>query len=118
MCGFVSLHGRDGDGCVSARVRRGRRCKLPLRYFLFFLVISLIAGCATVEEQVQPIPLDRVPSTVPSPSAADAAVPPGYRAEVVVSLLNYPSSLTFDPVGNLYIAESGAPPGDESRPPR
>jgi hypothetical protein len=79
------------------------------------LLFVLFTGCATVEEQ----PLsDRVPSTVPSPNVAEVFLPPGYRAEVVVSLLNYPSSITFDHVGNLYVAECGAAPGDESRPPR
>jgi glucose/arabinose dehydrogenase len=100
--------------------RKGREVYVPLRKLsiLIFTAATLV-GCATAEEQTQqPIPLDRVPSTIPSPSAAEASVPPGYRAEVVVSLLNYPSSITFDPAGNLYIAESGAAPGDESRPPR
>ncbi|HEV8377815.1 MAG TPA: hypothetical protein VGP99_03115 [Tepidisphaeraceae bacterium] len=83
-----------------------------------FLITLFLAGCSTAEEQPQPVPLERVPSTVPSPSAAEVSLLPGYRAEVVVSLLNYPSSITFDHVGNLYVAESGAAPGDESRPPR
>src|SRR3954470_13841409 len=91
---------------------------VPLRYALFNLLILLAVGCSTTEEQPQPVPLDHVPSTVPSPSAAEVSLLPGYRAEVVVSLLNYPSSITFDPMGNLYVAESGAAPGDESRPPR
>src|SRR3982751_5105823 len=89
--------------------------------WIFFLSICFVAllGCSTTEEQPsQPIPLDHVPSTVPSPSVAEVSLLPGYRAEVVVSLLNYPSSITFDPTGNLYVAESGAAPGDESRPPR
>ena len=80
--------------------------------------LQFLAGCSTTEEQPQPVPLDRVPSTVPSPSATEVSLLPGYRAQVVVSLLNYPSSITFDPVGNLYIAESGSAPSDESRPPR
>ena len=91
---------------------------VPLRYVLLNLLIVLAVGCSTTEEQPQPIPLDHVPSTVPSPNAAEVSLQPGYRAEVVVSLLNYPSSITFDPAGNLYVAESGAAPGDESRPPR
>src|SRR5438045_4700391 len=88
--------------------------------WIFLLSISCVAlfGCSTTEEQPQTVPLDHVPSTVPSPSAAEVSLLPGYRAEVVVSLLNYPSSITFDPMGNLYVAESGAAPGDESRPPR
>jgi len=85
---------------------------------ILLILLGSLAGCSTTEEQPQPVPLDHVPSTVPSPNAAEVWLLPGYRAEVVVSLLNYPSSITFDPVGNLYVAESGAAPGDESRPPR
>src|SRR3989440_1740981 len=89
------------------------------RSILLSSILLLAAcGCSTTEEQPQAIPLDHVPSTVPSPSAAEVSLLPGYHAQVVVSLLNYPSSITFDPMGNLYVAESGAAPGDESRPPR
>src|SRR5204863_9129834 len=88
------------------------------RIILIISLLIALIGCSTNEEQPQPIPLDHVPSTVPSPNAAEVSVLPGYHAQVVVSLLNYPSSITFDPMGNLYVAESGAAPGDESRPPR
>ena len=88
------------------------------RSFLLLAALVLLTGCSTSEEQPPAIPLDHVPSTVPSPNVAEVSLLPGYHAEVVVSLLNYPSSITFDPMGNLYIAESGAAPGDESRPPR
>src|SRR6266581_6762739 len=89
------------------------------RSILLSSILLLAAcGCSTTEEQPQAIPLDHAPSTVPSPSAAEVSLLPGYHAQVVVSLLNYPSSITFDPMGNLYVAESGAAPGDESRPPR
>ena len=81
------------------------------------LALWVACGCSTTEEQAA-LSLDRIPSTVPSPSVTEVSLLPGYHAEVVVSLLNYPSSITFDPMGNLYIAESGAAPGDESRPPR
>jgi hypothetical protein len=85
---------------------------------LISLLLLVPYGCSTSEEQPLAVPLDRVPSTVPSPSTTEVSLLPGYHAEVVVSLLNYPSSISFDPMGNLYIAESGAAPGDESRPPR
>jgi len=89
------------------------------RSILLSSILLLAAcGCSSTEEQPQAIPLDHVPSTVPSPSAAEVWLLPGYRVEVVVSLLNYPSSISFDPMGNLYVAESVAAPGDESRPPR
>ena len=89
------------------------------RSILLSSILLLAAcGCSSTEEQPQAIPLDHVPSTVPSPSAAEVSLLPGYHAQVVVSLLNYPSSISFDPMGNLYVAESGAAPGDESRPPR
>ena len=88
--------------------------------WILFISLSLLAvsGCSTTDEQPQAIPIDRLPSTVPSPSVTEVSLLPGYHAEIVVSLLNYPSSITFDPMGNLFIAESGAAPGDESRPPR
>lgn len=55
---------------------------------------------------------------VPPPSAAAAAVPPGYRVEVVVRDLIYPTSIEFDDRGNVYVAEAGYAYGDPTAPPR
>jgi len=52
---------------------------------------------------------------VPAPSAAAADVPEGYRAEVAVSGLTYPTSIEFDDGGTMYVAEGGYMPGDATR---
>jgi glucose/arabinose dehydrogenase len=55
---------------------------------------------------------------IPAPEAAAAEVPAGYRAEVVVTDLIYPSSVEEDDEGRLYIAEAGHVYGDVSAPAR
>ena len=54
---------------------------------------------------------------VPPPDAAEAKVPSGFKAEVVMSGLTYPTSVEFDNAGNLYIAEAGYSYGDPSKTP-
>lgn len=55
---------------------------------------------------------------VPPPDASHAEVPDGFRAEVVVSGLTYPTSVEFDDEGAMYIAEAGYSYGDELPAPR
>jgi len=55
---------------------------------------------------------------IPDPDPAAAWVPAGYKVEVFVRDLTYPSSIEFDPDGNAYIAESGYVYGDEAAPAR
>jgi glucose/arabinose dehydrogenase len=55
---------------------------------------------------------------IPRASAAAAWVPPGYRAEVVARDLVYPTAITFDDRGNVYIAEAGYAYGDLAAPAR
>jgi glucose/arabinose dehydrogenase len=55
---------------------------------------------------------------VPRAEAAAAEVPPGYRVDVVVRDLEYPTSVEFDDRGNLYIAEGGFAYGDPVGPAR
>lgn len=55
---------------------------------------------------------------VPPPDAAAAQLPAGFKAEVVMSGLTYPTSVEFDDAGNLYIAEAGYSYGDPSPTPR
>ena len=50
--------------------------------------------------------------SIPEPDAAAAWTPAGYRAEVVVKNLIYPSSVEFDDRGTMYVAESGYVYGD------
>jgi glucose/arabinose dehydrogenase len=67
-----------------------------------------------VEQAIAPKEFPRVPS----PDAASAWVPQGYKAEVVLSDLTYPTSLEFDDAGNLYVAEAGYSYGDLAAPAR
>jgi len=55
---------------------------------------------------------------VPEPRADAAKVPAGYRVEVFVKDLTFPSSVEFDGAGNVYIAESGYSYGDDKAEPR
>lgn len=55
---------------------------------------------------------------IPHADGAAAEVPSGYRAEVVVDGLTYPSSVEFGDDGSLFIAESGYVYGDEAAPAR
>lgn len=55
---------------------------------------------------------------VPPPDPSAVQVPEGYRAEVVVTGLTYPTSVEFDDAGSMYIAEAGYSYGDELPAPR
>jgi glucose/arabinose dehydrogenase len=57
---------------------------------------------------------DRLP-VVPPPRAEAAEVPEGYRVEVVLSDLLFPSSVEFDDEGAMYVAECGEPAGSPAR---
>lgn len=60
----------------------------------------------------------RLGPKIPPPDASAVEVPEGFRAEVVVSGLTYPTSVEFDDAGTLYIAEAGYAYGDEQPMPR
>ena len=68
-----------------------------------------LAACVNVDSDRPAIPR-------PDPRAAE--VPPGYRVEVALEGLMYPSSVEFDDVGRIYVAECGHMPGDSERAPR
>ncbi len=51
-------------------------------------------------------------------NAADIALPPGYRAEMVSSGLTFPAAATFDDKGNLYVVETGYSYGEVWKEPR
>ncbi len=55
---------------------------------------------------------------MPPPNANAAQVPAGYRVDVVLAGLTYPSSVEFDESGNMYVAEAGYVYGDEAAPAR
>ncbi len=55
---------------------------------------------------------------VPQPDPAEAKVPAGYKVEVFLKDLTYPTSAEFDGQGNLYVAEAGYSYGDAQAEPR
>src|SRR4051812_47198595 len=61
-----------------------------------------------------PVQMPRIPD--PDPGAA--WVPEGYRVEVAVKDLSYPTSVEFDGHAGLYVAESGYAYGDPAAPAR
>lgn len=60
----------------------------------------------------------RLGPEVPPPDASAVMVLDGFRAEVVLSGLTYPTSVEFDDQGSMYVAESGYAYGGESPEPR
>ncbi len=50
--------------------------------------------------------------------AADVAVPPGYRVEVVATGLTFPTGIAFDDRGRAYVTEAGYSYGEEWDVPR
>src|SRR4051812_3559331 len=55
---------------------------------------------------------------IPAPDAAAVKVTPGYRVEVVLEDLTYPTSVEFDDDGDMYVAEAGYAYGDLAAPAR
>ena len=87
------------------------------------LLSALAPGCRVAPVQVVPQPRTTVAAApelprIPAPDPGAAEVPFGYRVEIVASGLTYPSSVEFDPEGNMYIAEAGYAYGDQSAPAR
>lgn len=52
------------------------------------------------------------------PKAKDVALPPGYRIEAVARGLTFPTGMTFDDEGRLYVVESGYSYGETWSEPR
>ncbi|HYK44920.1 MAG TPA: PQQ-dependent sugar dehydrogenase [Parafilimonas sp.] len=76
--------------------------KMMLSFFCFSLVLS---GCYKMRAsngggQIQP-PKERIIS------ATDIALAPGYKIEAIAKGLTFPSGVTFDDKGQLYVIETG-----------
>jgi hypothetical protein len=84
---------------------------------IFFSLVALLTGPSfpvqAAEKEAKPSPPE-----VPPAAASAAEVPAGFRAEVLMSDLTYPSSIESDARGNLYVAEAGYSYGDDSATPR
>lgn len=99
----------------------GLQQKVPVSLcMLLALLLALLLAAVPLSAQVK-LPQGVAPKElprIPPPDAAAAQVPPGYRVEVVVQDLTYPSSVEFDGAGNLYVAEAGYSYGDLVAPAR
>ncbi|MDB5241475.1 MAG: putative glucose/sorbosone dehydrogenase, precursor [Spirosoma sp.] len=79
-------------------------------------IAALLTSC-TLHKPTVPVGIfPKEMLKVPGPDAAAAGVPPGYRVEVFMKDLVWPTSVDFDPAGNLYIAEAGYAYGDPFAP--
>jgi len=86
---------------------------------LLILFLSLIPSSCTLQQTSFPVgkyPKDM--PKVPAPDESAAWVPEGYKAEVFVKDLVWPSSIEFDEDGNIYVAEAGYVYGDPFAPAR
>lgn len=76
------------------------------------LIACLFVSCAS------PLPdsAGPVPAEVPYPETSAVQIPAGYRADLIVTGLTYPSSIEFDGKGAMYIAEAGFSEASEKAP--
>lgn len=87
----------------------------PIAAVLLSLVLLFATADLHAQHRSRQMPQGIFPRdwpTVPPPDAAAAELPPGYRVEIVVKDLIYPSSVEFDDLGNMYVAEAGHACGD------
>ncbi|MBA3674915.1 MAG: PQQ-dependent sugar dehydrogenase [Chitinophagaceae bacterium] len=83
--------------------------------FLFTLLI-IFSGCSIQKRSVSVGAYPKEQPKVPSPDASAAQVPDGYKVEVFMKDLLWPSSIDFDESGNVYVAEAGYVYGDPIAP--
>jgi|GEM_PF-2680517 len=82
--------------------------------YLFFAIV--FSTCTITKPSV---PVDIYPkeqAKVPPPNASAAIVPSGYKTEIFMKDLIWPTSIDFDPAGNIYVAEAGYVYGDPFAP--
>ncbi|WP_207493801.1 PQQ-dependent sugar dehydrogenase [Aridibaculum aurantiacum] len=81
---------------------------------LFFF--SILSGCAVKKTSFPTGIYPKEMTKVPEPNAAAAWVPAGYKVEVFMKDLIWPSSIEFDENENVYVAEAGYVYGDPFAP--
>lgn len=92
--------------------------RLKQRRILLCLFLATFYGCAIPEQSVPVGIYPKEQPKVPPPSATAAIVPEGYKVEIFMKDLNWPSSIEFDDRGNAYVAEAGYVYGDPFAPAR
>lgn len=95
-------------------MRAAKNFALVLQFFT--LTVSLSSGCLAIRPsngggQTSFTPPRRI-------EASDIALPPGYTIEAVAVGLTFPSGLTFDDTGRVYVIEAGYSYGEVWTVPR
>jgi glucose/arabinose dehydrogenase len=84
--------------------------------FIGVINIAVISGCSIPKASFPVGAYPKNVAKVPEPDAAYAGVPAGYKVEVFMKDLIWPSSIEFDNSGNIYVAEAGYVYGDPFAP--
>jgi len=87
-----------------------------VRLIALFSMLLFLAAC-TIQKPTVPVgiyPKDM--PKIPEPDASAAIVPAGYKAEVFMKDLIWPTCIEFDGNGNIYVAEAGYAYGDPFAP--
>ncbi|MFL5788274.1 MAG: PQQ-dependent sugar dehydrogenase [Flavisolibacter sp.] len=91
--------------------------KKIVRQAYSFLFIAIILSACTLTKPSFPIGIySKEQPKVPPADAAFAQVPQGYKVEVFMKDLLWPTSIDFDEAGNVYVAEAGYVYGDPFAP--
>lgn len=77
---------------------------------------TILFGCAIPRPSVPTGIYPKIPQKIPAPDAAAAMVPDGYEVEIFMKDLIWPTSIEFDEIGNVYVAEAGYVYGDLAAP--
>lgn len=86
--------------------------------YCLIAAVLFLAACTVQKPSVPVSILTKEMPKVPVPDAVAAQVPAGYKAEVFMKDLNWPTSVDFDESGNVYVAEAGYVYGDPFAPAR
>lgn len=76
-----------------------------LMTFGLLCILVVHTGCYRLKKSKGGGQIGKIPSQIIN--AKDIALPPGYTAEAVASGLTFPSSMTFDEQGRMYVIEAG-----------
>jgi glucose/arabinose dehydrogenase len=82
------------------------------------LVVFIFSSCAVPRTTFPVGVYPKEVAKIPPPDAAAAGLPPGYKAEVFMKDLIWPTSIEFDSDRNIYVAEAGYVYGDPFAPAR
>ncbi len=94
------------------KTKRTGNGRWPMILFTFLAVVLLLPSCHLFKERIGDPPGN------PSDLFPAIQLPDGYQIEKVADKLTYPTSVTWDDQGRMYIAEAGGAFFDEPAPAR